>query len=183
MHIKKRISIILLAVFTTCLTCISCSSSKDFNGISDKYLQSLSTPNGYYVDVVIPIKKDKVLILSATLLLYTYEHYYKHYYSSDFLFMDALYKGEIPNIHDHLKGYTTIKIDKSIMKKYRQKGLRYIIDKYLQEDKTGNLTFKDEINFTVSTIMFINNYYLYYDDYKPAHIFTLTLENLAIPID
>lgn len=181
MQNKKRISIISLCALITFLTCNSCSIRKDFIGISDIYLQSLSTSNGYYVDAIIPIKKDKILITSTTILFNTYEQHYKQYYSTEFLFVDALYKGEILNIQKYLKDFTRTNIDKSIMKEYRQKGLRYIIDKYLQEDKTGIFTFKDKINFTVSTIMFINNYYLYYDDQAPNYLFTLTLENLAMP--
>ena len=160
----------------------SCKSqSNHFNNLTDEYLKSLSTRNGYYVDVIIPFSKDKFMIVNTTLLLYSYEQNYKFYFSDEFSFLRALYDGKINDIDKHYRKRTKFHIDKSILADYTNKGLDYIIAKYLTKNKDGDYSFKDFIDYTVVSIMFRNNYYLYFDDYSPNYHFTKKLEDLAIP--
>lgn len=159
----------------------SCHKSDDYNNISDDYLKSLTTNNGYYVDVVIPIKEDKMVILVTPILLYTYEQHYQAEYSTDFDFLRALFDGKIQDIDQYLNDYTKVDIDISIMKEYKKYGIKYIIDKYLVGTDNEYYTFKEWVNLTVVKIMFINNYYLYYDDHVPTFVFKSKLDNLAIP--
>ena len=157
--------------------------SSYYENISDDYLKSLLTPNGYYVDVVVPLRREKIVVVNATVLLYVHEQYYKSKYSTDFDFLKALYSGKIRCIDRYFNDYTKSNIDKLIMTEYREHGLKYIIEKYLRKDTNGSYIFNEWTNFTVVKIMFANNFYLYYDDYIPTYFFKLNLDNLAIPED
>lgn len=84
-------------------------------------------------------------------------------------------------MYKHYNKHKKFHIDKSILEDYTNKGLDFIIDKYLTINNEGDFSFKEFINYSVVSIMFRNNYYLYYDDYKPNYLFTKKLENLAIP--
>lgn len=167
--------------FFLILTFNSCQKKEDsYKNISDKYLKSLSTRNGYYVDVVVPVGTDKFVVFNTTTLLYIYTQYYQSKYFTDFEFLKALYNDSIKDIGQYLLDYATENVNEDVMGEYERYGLKYIIEKYLIK-KGDYYTFKEKINFTVVKIMFINNYYLYYDDHIPTFNFKLKLENLEIP--
>lgn len=162
----------------------SCQKSDNcYQNISDDYLKSLSTRNGYYVDVIVPLENGQMCILNSTILLYTYDQYYKEEYISEFHFLRDLYAGKITDIDQYFEGDEKMEIDQNIMSEYKKYGIKYIIDKYLKETATEEYTFKNYINYTIVQIMFINNFYLYFSDYAPTYNFTKELKDLAIPED
>ncbi len=175
--------LIYICIYIIFLFTNSCHKSEIYyNNLSDDYLKSLFTCNGYYVEVTVPLKNDKILVIPCPTLLYIYQEYYQNKYNTEFDFLRALYNGKIQDIEQYFKNYTKVDIDKSILKEYKKHGLNYIIEKYLKSTKDKYYTFKGyEINYTLVKIMFINNYYLYYYDNDPTFLFKLHLDNLAIP--
>ncbi len=184
-NILMQNKLIYICIYVFLAVFISCQKTdiNYYKNISDEYLMSLSTRNGFYVDVVIPVKSNKIFVMVAPLLLYTYEQHYTPEYPTDFDFLRALYNGKIQDIEQYLNNYEKIEVGQSIMKEYKKYGLNYMIDKYLTGSEEKYYTFQDTIDFTIAKIMFTNNYYLYYDDYTPTYYFKLKLDDLALPED
>lgn len=174
-----------LIIFLTLLTISSCKNKEScFGTLSEDYLNSIPTPNGYYVDVIIPLGNDEIVISNATSLLYVYNQNYKSEYESELRFLKDLYAMKTKSMRQYFKGFGVEKIDPEIIESYRKEGLEHIIKSYLINYKEGSntfYTFKNTINYTVCFIMFCNNYYLYYDDQLPNYIFQLEVDDLSIP--
>jgi len=172
----------ILSIFLFYIAIVSCKNSQDdYKLISKDYLASLLTPNGYYVDVVVPLKENRILIINATELLNTYKRYYSNLFPNDFEFLQALYSGKINNIENYLGHFTKSIIDNNIMKEYYENGIEFIITKYLQRVNNNDYVYKEKFTPTVVKIMFMNNYYLYYDDQAASFYFSYKLKELSIP--
>ena len=167
---RDKISLFICFSITTIiiLTLNSCSAHNEYKLISREYLSALSTPDGYHAFVVIPMSDDEVYVVNVTLLLYTYKHCYKSEYSSETDFLVAMYSNEIKDIKQKFQSCTGYnikkdisKIDMVIMNEYKNYGLKFIKQKYLNEIDKESFEFKEFISETILKIMFMNNYYLY----------------------
>lgn len=164
----------------------SCKSENYFEKIEDPFIESLTTLKSGLTLIVIPLDNQNILTVENDFVwTFIYEEHYKHKYISYFDFLKALYGGKINNLKEYFCNDDIYKkIDKNILKEYDEHGLSFIKDKYLSEYSDSNYEIKTEmfliksIRSTVITIMFINEYYIYFDDAGANYFFRKELDEL-----
>jgi len=165
--------------FTLIIVCslfvFNCSYA-DGNKNSDTYISNLANDNFNGI-VVVPITKNDIRLINSRILFNViYSVHYKDQFASYKIFVNNLVNNNIRDIVKYIKPQKTI--DKKflfIYKEYSKKGLSFIIDKYLIKDDFGNLFFKAKYELSIVKIMFENNYYIYFDDYRGIYIFNLNV--------
>lgn len=188
MQDKKAIKYLLICVSILCvdsckmLNIITFQEQLElYQGLRDNYIESLSTSDGFYVDVVVPISPNKIIIPNSTIMLNLYDKFYRFQYKDETTFFKALYSGKVKSINKHFRYVKSINLNPDIMDKYRKKGIEWLINEYFSKLTNKSLTFKKDIDYTVVFIMFTNNYYLYFNDYVPNYTFKLELDSFVIP--
>src|SRR5690606_11489264 len=98
MQDKKVIKYLLICVSILCvdsckmLNIITFQEQLElYQGLRDNYIESLSTSDGFYVDVVVPISPNKIIIPNSTIVLNLYDKFYRFQYKDETTFFKALY--------------------------------------------------------------------------------------------
>lgn len=156
-------------IFVSFLFFYSCINNNKKN---DTYISNLANENfsGYLVLQL--TNNDCRVVKSSALNNVIYSLHYKDKYPSYKLFINSLINNDIQDITKFIKPQKTVD-DNFIFtyNEYENKGLSYIINKYLTKDKFGNLQFRSEPNIAVIKIMFDNLYYIYFNDYRGEYTF------------
>ncbi|MBP1676299.1 MAG: hypothetical protein H6Q20_858 [Bacteroidetes bacterium] len=173
--INKVITLILVFCFVNCAR---------ENKISDVYLSNIANPE-YSGVIVVQLPKQKTAVVPNRKLYSLYREYYVNRYSYK-EFIKSLIYGEISDIVNYAKlsESTDENFDK-IHNEYRRYGLLYIVNKYLEKDiNSDNLILQPSLGFiAVIKIMFENNYYIYFDDYRGEYIFRKEMDKETQLID
>lgn len=152
----------MIAVYTLC---VACSVPNYFKMMSNDFIKSLSNEKQYEdACMIVPISKtEEAIVINEAFKQIVYEQYYSKYYS-DFLY--ALYKKEsIKDLKSYLNGYDYTEVYNSVMTEYEKHGLNFIISTYLKKDISG-YEFIASTQNAVLKILFVNGYYISFDDYS-----------------
>ena len=165
-------SYLTIVTYLICIT--SCSMQDLFNRIPIDYLQSLSTSNSCTdTYIVIPInEEEEIITINEAFRQIIYEQYYFEEYPDYYIFLETLYNRKIKNMNNYISGYTYMDKYNSIIKEYKLFGLNYIIKNYLDRVNISDYTFKEKTENAVIKILFINGYYIYFDDYAGKYYFS-----------
>lgn len=145
--------------------------------ISEIYLSNITKPNYTGIIVIQPQKNifgdlDNRKLYSLYNGLYTKKYSYRE-------FIEKLINGEVEEIKNYIKSDRTFDAnEKRILIEYKKNGLSFIIKKYVDcEGNSETLILRSSIEyFVVIKIMFENNYYIYFNEYRGEYTFRKTPE-------
>lgn len=152
---------------------ISCGKENNFQNISTYQLEILGNESCSNVYILIPVNKEEdLIVINEAFKDVIYEQYYKNEYTTYYSFLEKLYKREIKNLHKYIKeGFRYDNTDKQIFQEYKNEGIDYVIDKYLNKIE-GIYYLKEQTQNAIIQILFINGYYIYFNDYSGWYSFS-----------
>lgn len=172
---------ILMLCFIVIFGFVNCSKNKK---ISENYLLNITNPN-YSGLIVIQPQKKVFGSLNNKKLYSLYNGYFKIRYSYK-EFILKLISGELPEINNYVEADKSFQENEEIiLNELKKNGLSFIIKKYIDADgNSESLILNSSIEFfIVIKIMFDNNYYIYFNEYRGDYTFRKTPDREVIMLD